>query len=257
MTKGDLLVERGADRLQELADRAAARGDGVGEWLSEELRTDAAFLRKLKPSLVKARAKGSAPTDQEPEAPPPASPTEPALGSRPKPKGKKKKRKGGGAPRPCWSWAQPSSPGSCSQRSSTGEAMHTHETEHDAPGLGATVKSVSEHASSLVRLELELAALELKRKVASLGIGIGLALGAAVLLVFALGFGLATIAAGIATALDWWISLLIVTVGLLLVAGLLGMLGMRKIQKGTPPVPEQALAEAKKTSEALKANGHR
>jgi uncharacterized membrane protein YqjE len=135
--------------------------------------------------------------------------------------------------------------------------MHTPETERDAPGLGATVKSVSEHASSLVRLELELAALELKRKVASLGIGIGLALGAAVLLVFALGFGLATIAAGIATALDWWISLLIVTVGLLLVAGLLGMLGMRKIQKGTPPVPEQALAEAKKTSEALKANGHR
>jgi hypothetical protein len=78
-----------------------------------------------------------------------------------------------------------------------------------------------------------------------------------VLLVFAVGFGLATIAAGIATALDWWLSLLIVTVGLLLVAGLLGMLGMRKIQKGTPPVPEQALEEAKKTSEALKANGHR
>jgi hypothetical protein len=100
VTKGDLLVERGADRLQELADRAAARGDGVGEWLSEELRTDAAFLRKLKPSLVKARAKGSAPTDQEPEAPPPASPTETAVGSRPKPKGKKKKRKGGGGPSP-------------------------------------------------------------------------------------------------------------------------------------------------------------
>lgn len=135
--------------------------------------------------------------------------------------------------------------------------MHTPETERDAQGLGATVKSVSEHASSLVRLELELAALELKRKVASLGIGIGLAAGAAVLLVFALGFGLATIAAGIATALPWWASLLIVTVGLLLVAGLLGLLGMRKIQKGTPPVPEQALAEAKKTSEALKANGHR
>ena len=96
MTKGDLLVERGAERLQELADRAAARGDGVGEWLSEELRTDAAFLRKLKPSLVKARAKGKAPTNQEPEAPPPASPT----GPPPKPKGKKKKRKGGNGPSP-------------------------------------------------------------------------------------------------------------------------------------------------------------
>jgi hypothetical protein len=100
VTKGDLLVERGADRLQQLADRAAARGDGVGEWLSEELRTDAAFLRKLKPSLVKARAKGTAPTNQEPDAPPPASPTGPPLGSRPKPKNKKKRRGGKGGPSP-------------------------------------------------------------------------------------------------------------------------------------------------------------
>jgi hypothetical protein len=94
MTKADLLVERGADRLQQLADRAAARNDGVGEWLSEELRSDAAFLRKLKPSLVKARAKGDAPVNQEP----PASPGGPQLGSRPKPK--KKKRKGGKGPAP-------------------------------------------------------------------------------------------------------------------------------------------------------------
>jgi uncharacterized membrane protein YqjE len=133
--------------------------------------------------------------------------------------------------------------------------MDTPETEHETPGLGATVKSVSERASSLVRLELELAALEVKRKIASLGIGIGLALGAAVLLVFALGFGLATIAAGIATALPWWAALLIVTIGIILVAALLGWLGMRSIQKGTPPVPEQAIEEAKLTTEALKGNG--
>ena len=133
--------------------------------------------------------------------------------------------------------------------------MHTQETEHETPGLGATVKSVSERASSLVRLELELAALELKRKVSSLAVGIGLALTAAVLLVFALGFGLATIAAGIATAVAWWLALLIVTVGIVLVAGLLGFLGMRSIKKGTPPVPEQAIEEAKLTTEALKGNG--
>ena len=133
--------------------------------------------------------------------------------------------------------------------------MHTRETEHESPGLGATVKSVSERASSLVRLELELAALELKRKASSLATGIGLAVGAAVLLVFALGFGLATIAAGIATALPWWASLLIVTFGILLVAALLGFLGVRAIKKGTPPVPEQALAVAKLTTEALKGNG--
>jgi membrane protein implicated in regulation of membrane protease activity len=134
--------------------------------------------------------------------------------------------------------------------------MHTPETEHETPGLGQTVKSVSERASALVRLELELAALELKRKVAALGVGIGLAVAAAVLLVFALGFGLATIAAGIATALPWWASLLIVTAGIVLVAAVLGLLGVRSIKKGTPPVPEQALMEAKLTSEALKGNGH-
>ena len=94
MTKGDLLVERGADRLQQLADRAAARGDGVGEWLSEELRNDAAFLRKLKPSLIQARAKGKAPTNQEPATTPP-----PSSGS-PQPKPKKKRRKGGKGPAP-------------------------------------------------------------------------------------------------------------------------------------------------------------
>ncbi len=91
---GDLLVERGALRLQELAEKAASRGDGVGTWLSEELRTDAAFLRKLKPSLVKARAKGESPAGQEPPAstPPPPPPPRPAS-SKPK-KNKKKKRRG-------------------------------------------------------------------------------------------------------------------------------------------------------------------
>jgi hypothetical protein len=95
MTKVDHAVERGAQRLQQLADRAAARGDGVGEWLAEELTSDAAFLRKLKPSLIKARARGNAPTNQEPGAPPPSAPSSPQLGRRPK---KRKRGKKGPAP---------------------------------------------------------------------------------------------------------------------------------------------------------------
>ena len=98
VSKGDLLVERGAGRLQQLADRMATRGDGVGEWLSEELRADAAFLRKLKPSLIAARARGTAPTEQTPEAPPPAAPSEPKRASRPK--RKRAKSGGGGGPAP-------------------------------------------------------------------------------------------------------------------------------------------------------------
>jgi hypothetical protein len=98
VNKGDVLLERGAERLQQLADRAAARGDGVGEWLSEELRNDAAFLRKLKPSLIQARAQGDAPSNQEPGADPPPASGGPQLGSRPKPKKRKRKRSGGPSP---------------------------------------------------------------------------------------------------------------------------------------------------------------
>ena len=102
MSKGDLLVERGAQRLQELADKAASRGDGIGEWLSEELRHDAVFLRKLKPSLIQARARGNAPTNREPVAAVPSpdpgeAPTQPKPPSAPK-KAKKKRGAGGGPP---------------------------------------------------------------------------------------------------------------------------------------------------------------
>jgi hypothetical protein len=122
-------------------------------------------------------------------------------------------------------------------------------------GLGAAVKQVAERASSLARLEVELALLELKRKVVALGIGIGLVIGAGLFVFFALGFGLLTAAAALATVVSTWLALLIVTAGLLVLAGLLAMLGLRSLRKGTPPVPEQAIAEAKKTTEALRRNG--
>lgn len=119
-------------------------------------------------------------------------------------------------------------------------------------GLGAAVKEVSERASALVRLELELASLELKNKVAALGIGIGLAVGAAVFGLFALGFLLATAAAGLATFLDTWLALLIVALLLVVLTAVLGLLARRSIKKGTPPLPKQAIEEAKMTTAALK-----
>ena len=119
-------------------------------------------------------------------------------------------------------------------------------------GVGTAAKNVAEHASAIAKLELELAGLELKKKIAALGIGIGLGVGAAVFGFFFLGFLFATIAAALATFLSTWLALLIVTIALLLLAGTLGALALRSIRKGTPPVPEQAIQEAKLTSSALK-----
>lgn len=131
--------------------------------------------------------------------------------------------------------------------------MPTHET--DSQGLGAAVKEVAERASSIVRLELELAALEVKRKVVSLGLGIGFAIGAAFMLLFMVAFAYAAVAAALTLVLPTWAALLVVTGILLLQAGLLGALAVNRIKKGSPPVPEQAILEARLTTEALKSNG--
>jgi uncharacterized membrane protein len=119
-------------------------------------------------------------------------------------------------------------------------------------GVGGAAKQVAEHASSIAKLELELAALELKKKVVAVGLGIGLGIGAAVFGLFMLGFLFATVAAVLATFLSTWLALLIVTVFLGGLAGTLGILALGRIKKGTPPVPEQAIREAKLTSAAIK-----
>ena len=86
MTKGDATVEHAADRLDELADNAAASG-GLKARLAGELADDAAFLRKLKPSLVVARARGKreAAAPQAAQLPPRPKPRRPSAGGGPNP----------------------------------------------------------------------------------------------------------------------------------------------------------------------------
>lgn len=122
-------------------------------------------------------------------------------------------------------------------------------------GLGQAAKTVSERASSIVRLELELAALELKQKAANLGFGIGLGIGSAVFVFFAIGVGITTVIAALAIVLDVWLAALIVFLTLLLIAGILAWLAMVRFQRATPPMPEQAIEEARRTREAIKSNG--
>ena len=91
MTKADQTVESAADRLARFVRDAQASG-GVKAKIGDALAEDPEFLRKLKPSLIKARAKGQAPTDVPSGSPATTrpAPTGPQL-RRPKPK-----RPGGG-----------------------------------------------------------------------------------------------------------------------------------------------------------------
>jgi len=121
-----------------------------------------------------------------------------------------------------------------------------------AMGLSDATKRVADHARSIVRLELQLAAKEVKARLAALGLGIALTAAAAVLALTAVGFGLAAATAGIATVLPVWLTLLVMFGGLLLLAAILGGIGAALLRKGAKPVPEQAIEEARLTTEALR-----
>jgi hypothetical protein len=120
-------------------------------------------------------------------------------------------------------------------------------------GLSDAAQRVADHARSFVQLEVQLATAELKRKAAALGAGVGLMVGAAVLAFLALSFGLAAVAAGLATtSLSVWESLLIVCGALTLITAILTFVGYLLLQKGTQPLPEQAVEEARLAAEALR-----
>lgn len=88
----DQTFDRAADKLQELANKAAGQ-NGLKGKLAQPLAEDAAFVRKLKPSLVAARVRGEAPTGEQP-ATGTVTPVTPA------PKAGKPNGGGGGGPNP-------------------------------------------------------------------------------------------------------------------------------------------------------------
>jgi len=81
----DQTVERAASKLQHLANQWAGES-GLKAKLAQPLAEDADLIRKMKPSLIKARAKGEAPTNLKPGQGT-VAPSGPQLGHRKKKKG--------------------------------------------------------------------------------------------------------------------------------------------------------------------------
>jgi uncharacterized membrane protein YqjE len=119
--------------------------------------------------------------------------------------------------------------------------------------LGEIVGDVTSKASLLVKEEIELAKAEISQKVKRLGIGAALISVAGVFMVFFLIFFLHMLAIGFS---DWfdlrlWVGYAMVCVLLLVFAGVLALIARRAFKKGSPPVPEMAIEEAKKTRAAI------
>jgi uncharacterized membrane protein YqjE len=124
--------------------------------------------------------------------------------------------------------------------------------------LGEIVSEVTSKAQLLVREEIELAKAEVTQKASRLAKGAGFFAGAGLLAAFGLIYLFHMLALGFA---DWfglknWVGYAIVTVLIFIVAGVLGLLGLRSVKKGTPPMPELAIEEAKKTRAAIEEARH-
>ena len=119
------------------------------------------------------------------------------------------------------------------------------------------VKQLSEQTSRLVQHEMELAKAELSEKGKQAGIGAGLLGGGGVFALYALGALTATLIAALSLAMETWLAALIVTVVWAAVAGAMALLGKARVQKSTPPIPEQSVESVKEDVQWTKTSAQR
>ena len=132
----------------------------------------------------------------------------------------------------------------------------TEPQESAEKSLGAIVAEVSEKASLLVREEIELAKAEISDKISKLTKGVIVGIVAGFFALLALLYLL--------TALSWFFSDLygevgteiwqgfLTTFGILVLLGVVfGLLALRWLKRGSPPTPDLAIEEAKRTREQL------
>ena len=131
--------------------------------------------------------------------------------------------------------------------------MAQHQVQDSDPTIGRLVHDATRDISSLVQKEIQLAKSELKVSVKAGGTGMGLFAGAAFILVLAVIMLSVAIAYfinwnGDGLALQW--AFTIVFVFYVLLAALLGYLGVRKVKQVR--APERAIEQGKEIPNALK-----
>ena len=111
--------------------------------------------------------------------------------------------------------------------------------------LGELMHRLSDQVSTLLRQEVELAKAELGQKGREAGRAAGFFAAAAVIGLLALGALTALFIMALDGAIPNWAAALIVTVVYAVVAGVLAMIGKRRLDEMGSPAPEQAIESTK------------
>ena len=117
--------------------------------------------------------------------------------------------------------------------------------------LPELIKNLSEETNTLIRQEIQLVKAELSEKGKKAGMGAGMFGGAAVMGLLTAGAFTSLLILALALVVAPWLAALIVTVVYAAVAGILALMGRKKVQEATPLVPDQAVDAAKSTKDSL------
>jgi hypothetical protein len=131
------------------------------------------------------------------------------------------------------------------------------QTNHPDPSLreksmGELFKELSNDLSTLVRQELKLAQAEMTEKGKKAGLGVGMFGGAGIVGLLAAGTLTACCIAALAEGMDVWLAALIMTAVYAALAGVLALVGKKRVSEATPPVPEQTVETVKEDVEWAK-----
>ena len=136
----------------------------------------------------------------------------------------------------------------------------TEPTGSAAPGslapadasVGELIKAMSADLSRLVRNEMQLAQTEISAKAKKAGVGVGAFGGAGVLALYGIGVLIAAAVLGLAVVLPPWLAALLIGIVVLAVAGVVALVGKRKVSEAAPVVPERTVASVKEDVAEIK-----
>ena len=121
--------------------------------------------------------------------------------------------------------------------------------------LFGLVGDVPKLVKELVTGELNLLKAEMLTKAKIFGLAAGLLVGALVIVLYAIGVLLTAAVMGLATVMPAWLAAILIAVLMLIVAGILGLLGWKRLKKGLPLTPKRTIDSVKNDVNAVKGLG--
>jgi len=122
----------------------------------------------------------------------------------------------------------------------------------DEATVGQLTSQLTEQLSRLVRDEMALAQLEAKQRAKRFGLGLGMFGVGGVLLFFGAAAGVAAAILALSLVVSGWLAALIVAAALMVLAGMVALTGKKSIDRGSPPVPTEAIQSVKQDAAAVR-----